>query len=826
MANGSVSRVSERRSEYLLNDLLVSQGWDLRRPPQGDLLYQNEYRNFPEILEALSQASKKGIGPGIPEAILMDRVSPKPLAVIEAKRSITESDKAVKEAQIYANALWDFGWGPLAIGLAGTSDNEFILRVSKRVSSSRWDPVTYEGHPIGWIPTKADLQRVATPRGSLDIRPTVPPLEVLAARADEINRLLRESRIQDGQRPAVVGAIMLALWHSKGEIRRDPSVILRDINSECRDAFVAAGKPELSRSLRVDEANNKLREKARRIATILERLNVTVLTAEHDYLGQLYEAFFRYTGGNTIGQYFTPRHITQMMADVCEVTKDDIVLDPACGTGGFLISCMDRIIRKQHLSRTDVVKIVPTHLIGFEDEPITAALCIANMILRGDGKTGIHKADCFSSDEFPLGKATVALMNPPFPHEKTDDPSEKFVDRALEGLRDRGKLAVILPTGILVKPGCRSWREKILKHNSLLAVCQFPDELFQPFASATTSFIVIEKGIPHNPLRKTVFVRLRYDGLSLEKGARIQRGPNQIQEALDAIANGLCKAGFSGTAKIKEGMEWAVGAYIDSSQPDTSELMDATDILIRRLASFYTRYAPEILAQRQSISSGDIAKKNYRDMVSKKKKENSTDIAGTDNEVGGRFDIYYGLGEIESREGIQPGKALIISPTEQYNGCDGWLDFHTVLEPPFITVARTGSIGEAFVHLEPCAPNSDCLVLLPRQKKWASIPELILAASAIRLEKWRFNYGRKITPLRLARVNIPSSAILRKYVEQLYGRFESVIAASLEPYQGDHYEEKSEIEMARTRLDEIRANPKELVRGEALEKALLELERR
>ena len=612
---------------------------------------------------------------------------------------------------------------------------------------------------------------------------------------------------------------MLALWHSKGEVRRDPSVILRDINSACRDAFVAAGKPELAKSLRVDEANFKLREKARRIATILERLNITVLTAEHDYLGQLYEAFFRYTGGNSIGQYFTPRHITKMMVDVCEVTKQDIVLDPACGTGGFLISCMDRLIRKQHLSRAEVIRIVPTHLIGFEDEPVTAALCVANMILRGDGKTGIHKADCFSSDEFPLCTATVALMNPPFPHEKTDDPSEKYVDRALEGLRDRGKLAVILPTGILVKPGTTSWRNSILEKNSLLAVCQLPDELFQPFASATTSFVLIEKGVPHNPRRKTAFVRLRYDGLSLEKGARIERGPNQIQDALDAIANGTLEAGFSGTANIREGMEWAAGAYIESAPPDTEELMGATDVLIRRLASFYTRYAPEVLAQRQAIASGEITEVDYRNYVSAAKKKNSSEIVGAEDEIGGRFDIYYGLGEIESREGMQPGRTLIISPTEQYNGCDGWLEFNTVLRPPFITVARTGSIGEAFVHLEPCAPNSDCLVLLPRTEEWAEIPELIMAASAIRLEKWRFNYGRKITPSRIARMRIPVSGELKEYVAELYVKFESVIEAGLEPYQDTQFD-RLDIDTARTRITEIKANPQLLISGTDLDKKL------
>lgn len=820
MAFGVVKRISERRSEYLLNDLLVSQGWSLRRPPHGDVLFQNEYRSFPDLSDALSKASKSGTGHGIPEAIIMDRDSAQPLAVIEVKPQANEIDRAISEAESYASAFWAAGSRPLAIGLAGTSDEEFKLRISKRVGP-KWKPVTYDGNPISWVPTRSDLERLSIPSGPTEIRPTMPPLDVLAARADEINRLLRESQIRDGLRPVIVGAIMLALWNSKGEIRRDPRYILRDINESCRDAFVRAGKADLAKSLRVDEANEKLRDKARRISTILERLNVTVLTAEHDYLGQLYEIFFRYTGGNTIGQYFTPRHITKMMADVCGVTKKDTVLDPACGTGGFLIACMDRLLREDHLSRQQMVAIIKTKLIGFEAEPETAALCVANMILRGDGSTGIHRADCLTSTEFPTGIASVALMNPPFPHVKTDTPSEDFVDRALEGLRDRGKLAVILPTGLLAKPGAGEWRQKILNHHSLIAVCQLPNELFQPFAATTTSFVVMEKGVPHNLRRKTVFVRLHYDGLTLQKSVRVELGANQIPDAIDAILNSTVQPGFSGTAVVRGDMEWSAGAYIPSAPSDEAEVMEAVDVLLRRLASFYTRYAPEVLAQRQAIDADEIKLVHYRSVVSSKKIENAAGITGAEDEIGGRFDMFYGLGEIESREGIPPGRTLIISPTEQYNGCDGWLDFHTVLQPPFITVARTGSIGEAFVHLEPCAPNSDCIILLPRRQEWATIPELILAASAIRLEKWRYNYGRKITPTRLAGVKLDHSAELIAFTEALFAKFQKVIAASLSPYEDeDTQDDEADIAIARARVVEIKRAPDILLRGAELEAKL------
>ena len=772
---------SERRAEFLLNDLLTSQGWDMRRPPRGDLVVQNECRAFPEIKDALSDASKSGLGPGVPEAILIDSRAEAPLAVIETKRFVEEERKAINEAQFYGDALFRTGWRPLAIGLAGTSDDAFRLRVSKRTEYREWIPVTYEGTPINWIPNRTDLERVSALTESADIRPTIPPLSVLASRANEINRLLREARVKDEYRPAVVAAAMLALWQSQGDIRRDPEYILGDINQSCEQAYRRVGRLDLAKSLRIDEANDKLKRKARRIATILERLNITVLTAEHDYLGQLYETFFRYTGGNTIGQYFTPRHITRLMADVCEVSKDDIVIDPACGTGGFLVSCMDRILQVDQVSRSQIASIVRRNLIGFEDEPVTAALCFANMVLRGDGSTGIHKADCLTSEHYPKGTASVALMNPPFPHKKTDTPVEEFVDRALEGLSTRGRLATIIPTGLLVKPATNTWRRNLLEKHSLLAVCQLPDELFQPFASATTSFIVIEKGVPHNPDRKAVFVRLHHDGLSLHKGTRIEAGPNQIPEAIDSILNRKETPGFSGMGRICANMEWGAGAYIESVTPIDEEVFRSTDILLRRFASFYTRYAKEIIQQRRAVSNGDIQKVTCKDIFSRRKLSNAESRTGEDNEVGGLFDIYYGMQEIESRKGIPPGDTLIISPTEEYNGCYGWLEFGKAISPPFITVARTGSIGEAFVHAEPCAPNSDCLILIPRKR--LSMADLFLATSALRLENWRYNYGRKITPDRIKRTKIPRSSKLRSQVESLCNSFQGVIAASLVPYR-------------------------------------------
>ena len=114
--------------------------------------------------------------------------------------------------------------------------------------------------------------------------------------------------------------------------------------------------------------------------------------------------------------------------------------------------------------------------------------------------------------------------------------------------------------------------------------------------------------------------------------------------------------------------------------------------------------------------------------------------------------------ELHSREGIGPGRTLIISPTESYNGTYGWLDFPYALEPGFVTVAQTGSIGEAFVQLEPCAVNDDCLVLLPKEGRDPNMVMFVLAAATLHAERWRFNYGRKLTPSRIAHFALPDFA--------------------------------------------------------------------
>ncbi|HUX04829.1 MAG TPA: N-6 DNA methylase, partial [Acidimicrobiales bacterium] len=738
----------------------------------GDILQQHEYREYPEIRDALSKASKTGDGAGYPELILMDRDTGRPVAVFEAKAHISDLVKAITEAQGYADALIRAGFTPVAIAVAGTDDDRFDIRVLKKINRE-WREITYEQEPIAWIPNREQLSLIRGRSTGTELRPEIPSADVLKAAAEEINGLLREAGLKDDFRPAAIGAIMLGLWHSRGDIRRDPPFILADINQACGQAFWDAGKSQLALSLHVDEANAKLAVRARRIVEILERLNITALTAEHDYIGALYEEFFRYTGGNTIGQYFTPRHITKFMADITAIGKNDVVLDPACGTGGFLIAALERKQKVSHLSREAIVKTVKTQLIGLEDEPVTAALCVANMILRGDGSSGVKRADAFDDREFPREMADVVLMNPPFPHRKTDVPIERFISRALEGLKRRGVAAVIAKTSVLAKSDTKAWREHLLSENTLQAVISVPGELFQPYASATTAILVFKKGVPHGEDSPVFFCRISNDGFRLKKGVRVIQEGDELPQALAAFKSMSNQPGFCIGAVLDDD-NWAPGAYIAARPLTAEEFREEVAVLIRGKAAFAARYAPQLAALMRGIASGELHATPYREAKSAPKKQAT---------IGDYFEINYGQRVLHSKDGLSSGKSLVISSSGENNGAYGFFDYDDLIEAPFVTVPSTGSIGEAAVQEFPCGVTDDCLILTPRIG--TPFEALYVAAAVLRHERWRFDYGRKMTPSRISSFPLRLDDELLSWVANGWGQADSLQGQALEMFGGE-----------------------------------------
>jgi len=439
------------------------------------------------------------------------------------------------------------------------------------------------------------------------------------------------------------------------------------------------------------------------------------------------------------------------MADLVDVREKDVIVDPSCGTGGFLIASLYRMIGGRQLTPKQIRNLVSGHLWGFESDPLTAGLCVANMILRGDGTSGVVKGNCFTDPRYPESKANIVLGNPPFPHKKSDDQPEKFVDRALEALRVRGVAAMVVPASMLGKTGVKKkWRHHVLRDNTLQAVIKLPNELFEPYATAYTNIAILEKGVKHKPDNKIFFARIENDGYRLKKNVRVDQPGEQLTETLDALHNRTELAGWRSWRTLDtKTQDWSPGAYIESAVASESHIRREVDTMFRSDASLHSYFADRLAMFYQRLDNGSLAGRPYSTITGRK----AFTIDGEPGLLGNYFYVYYGQRELHSKEGLESGDALVVSSSGEYNGCYGFFEYTNLIKPPFATVPSTGSIGDCFVQRLPCGVTDDCLLLFP--KPGVPIEMLYVAAAVVRTESWRFSYGRKITPSRMARFKMP-----------------------------------------------------------------------
>ncbi len=255
----------------------------------------------------------------------------------------------------------------------------------------------------------------------------------------------------------------------------------------------------------------------------------------YDIIGKFYEEFLRYAGIANVkkGIVLTPNHITTLFTDLIEIKTNDVIFDPACGTGAFLIAGMNKLVEtiessSLHDKRDRIENIKARQLIGFEKSSTMYSLAISNMLFRGDGKSQIFNEDFFSKviDDILLKLAkqerpivpTIGFINPPYGGKDNDtNPTKKeiqFLERMLDKCSRYG--IIIAPLSTYFKD--ETDRKRILSKHTLKYVINTPSELFQPNASTHTAIAVFETNRPHNIKDdKVVFYDLKDDGFILSK---------------------------------------------------------------------------------------------------------------------------------------------------------------------------------------------------------------------------------------------------------------------------------------------------------------------
>lgn len=265
-----------------------------------------------------------------------------------------------------------------------------------------------------------------------------------------------------------------------------------------------------------------------------------------DYLGRFYGEFMSYSGGDgqSLGIVLTPKHICNLFCDLVELKPTDVVLDPCCGTAGFLVSAMHDMLGKTS-DKQEKMAIKRNQLHGFELQPYMFTIATTNMILRGDGKSNLICDDFLAQDsnKVQLKGATVGMMNPPYSMGKISPEKCElsFVEHLLNSIVVGGKVIVIVPQSTMTgkNKNEKNIKESILLHHTLEGVITLNTNTF--YGVGTNPCIAIfTAGIPHDSNKLCKFIDFSDDGFEVQKHKGLvetERAKDRKQHLLDVWFN-------------------------------------------------------------------------------------------------------------------------------------------------------------------------------------------------------------------------------------------------------------------------------------------------
>jgi len=277
-------------------------------------------------------------------------------------------------------------------------------------------------------------------------------------------------------------------------------------------------------------------------------------------LGDAFEYLLSVLGSQgDAGQFRTPRHIIDFMVEVIAPKKNETILDPACGTAGFLISAYKHILRvntdaKGHSKLTpDEKGRLAKNFKGYDISPDMVRLSLVNLYLHGFTDPHIYEYDTLTSEDRWNEFADVILANPPFmspkggikPHKRFSIQAKRsevlFVDYMAEHLTPTGRAAIIVPEGIIFQSQT-AYKElrKMLVENSLVAVISLPAGCFNPYSGVKTSILLLDKSIARQS--DTIgFFKVENDGFGLgaQRRAIEKNDLTQVQAELASYFQAL-----------------------------------------------------------------------------------------------------------------------------------------------------------------------------------------------------------------------------------------------------------------------------------------------
>lgn len=375
-----------------------------------------------------------------------------------------------------------------------------------------------------------------------------------------LNELLHGEGIPEKLRSQFVGTCLLALKNGVKYEDRSTSEIITSMRGVLKDLLhgdVLRGEKLaiIERKVLEDQSVRVLPSESFRL--VLKTIEDDILpfindksTAGQDLLNLFFITFNKYVGKADKNQAFTPDHITDFMAKVCDVNRNSRVLDATCGSGSFLVRAMTQAM-DDCATEAEQEEVKKSHIYGIEWDDNAFGLATTNMLIHGDGNTNIKQGSVFDNGKWIEDQhIDVVLMNPPYNATKTqcqpsyakawaskvkEDPSKgfHFVKFVADHVKT-GKMAVLLPMQCAIGTGkeIQKFKKAMLEEHTLDAVFTLPSDVFHPGASVSACCMVFTLGKRHDPKRSTFFGYFKEDGFVKRKNlGRVER--------IDADGKGL-----------------------------------------------------------------------------------------------------------------------------------------------------------------------------------------------------------------------------------------------------------------------------------------------
>ncbi len=591
--------MSERKTESLVRDTLRNLGY---YDHDNGITIEEQKSEIVKVKSLLSKSSKNSKGnAGYPEFIISNSKDPSFLIVFECKSDPRKHESPNRDRAIdfavdgvlhYAKHLSKH-FTVLAVAVSGATKSS--LKISSFLmpagNADAKKLVNESGNEVVDVIPFDDYYRLA----SFDPDVAKKRHSDLLAFSRELHELIwTKAKVSEEDKPLLVSGTLIALMNP-AFMKTFAALDAEDL----QDAWLGAIKKELDKAEIHKPKKDTMLQPYSTIAVhpnlarpdsklskeypdgvfkeIISRICNNVwpyINVYHDFdvVGQFYGEFLKYTAGDkkSLGIVLTPRHVAELFSLITNVGPKSKVLDICAGTGGFLISAMQHMLKKA-VTENERNDIKRNRLIGIENSPKMFALAASNMILRGDGKANLHQSSCFDDAIIEAVKAmkpNVGMLNPPYSQSKSDAELHElyFVKQMLDCLQSGGIGAAIVPMSCAIAPN--PVRDELMKYHTLDAVMSMPAELFYPVGTVTCIMVWIA-GTPHkDAVKKTWFGYWRDDGFVKTKHkGRIDQNDkwNIIRDRwIEMYRNREVHADESVLKKVTAEDEWCAEAYIET----------------------------------------------------------------------------------------------------------------------------------------------------------------------------------------------------------------------------------------------------------------------